>query len=277
MLPLLLLCACISKGDYELIQVQLDATRTALSARNAACYQDGQARDAQVARLEGELEDTRARIVALDERHQQLLAELDDARAKLADLATSCLVPLPDPKAPPTAPLLAATAHELNDALALRSRVEFEREEREEAFQALEQAFATLQEEGRATVLQVEGQAVVRIPSVQIFNEGQVTVSPRGELLLARLAEILAARGGQRVQVAVHTDDRPYHSAEHASSWELGFVQAMTVVRALADAGVSQALSAASYAGTRPLADNATPEGRKANSRVELVFEGGDL
>jgi flagellar motor protein MotB len=274
MLSLLLLCACISKGDYELVQVQLDATRTALSARNAACYQDGEARDAQIARLEGELAQTRARGVALDERHQQLLAELDGARARVADLATSCLVPVPGPKAPPAQPLLQATAADLQDALALRSRASFERAAREDAFLALDRAFASLRDEGRAVVLQDEGRTFVRIPSVQIFNEGLVSVSPRGELLLGRLVEILKASPQQRVQVAVHTDDQPYHSAEHASSWELGFDQAMAVVRALTDAGVPQSFSAASYAGTRPVADNATPEGRKANCRVELVFEG---
>ena len=37
---LLVLLSCISKTKHELVEVQLDATRTALSARNAQCYLD---------------------------------------------------------------------------------------------------------------------------------------------------------------------------------------------------------------------------------------------
>jgi len=276
MLPLLLLLGCISKGDYELIQVQLDATRTALSAKNAACFNAYCERDERIARLEAELTEARARSAALDDRLQGLLAELDDARARLAALAAGCLVPVPGPKAPPLAPLLTATAEDLGAALAQRSRATFERERRQQAFAVVEQAFLAPRAEGRLEVVEQDGRAVVRIPAVQLFNEGQATVSPRGEVLLGVLADALRTLPPGRVRVAAHTDDRPYHSAEHASLWELGFDHAMTVLRALVEGGAPQTLSAASCSDSEPLADNATPEGRRANYRIELVFEAPD-
>ena len=45
MLALIALIACVSRGNYETMQVQLDATRMALSAKNAACYEEIEERE----------------------------------------------------------------------------------------------------------------------------------------------------------------------------------------------------------------------------------------
>jgi len=278
---MLLLIACVSKGDHELIQVQLDATRTALSAKNASCYQEGQANTERIAALELELDGTRGRLEALDERYQQLLDEVTATRSQLATLITSCSEP-PEEKKPkrrrgqkeeePPVPLVQATALDVLAALELRSRQLYEKQQRLAAHQTLVEVFEDLQAEGRLEVVLLQGASVVRIPVVQIFNEGRVSVSPRGEILLQRLAAALEGSAGMVIQVAAHTDDRPLHTAEHDSSWELGFDQAMTVLRMLQEAQVPASLSAASFAGERPIADNQTAEGRKANSRIELVI-----
>ena len=43
-----LLLSCVTKGTHELVEVQLDATRTALSAKNASCYEDVRDRDVRL-------------------------------------------------------------------------------------------------------------------------------------------------------------------------------------------------------------------------------------
>ena len=272
---LLFLAGCVSKGDHELIQVQLDATRTALSAKNLSCYEDMEARDARLAALELELEAGRARLGDLDERHQQLLEELEITRTALSTLITSCVQPDPeeeDPEEEPLPPLVQATLEEVHEALATRSRIAYEQERSRRGHQAIVQAFATLQEDGRLSVESIEGVTLLRIPSVQIFNEGRVSISPRGELLLQALADALRDSGVSAIQVAAHTDDRPHHTAEHNSSWELGFDQALAVVRVLEQAQVPASLSAASFAGQQPLQDNGSEQGRKLNRRIELIF-----
>ncbi len=283
MIPLLLLLGCVSKGDHELIQVQLDATRTALSAKNASCYEGMDQRDAQVARLERELEATRARFVGLDERHQQLLGEVESARAALAELVTTCTPP-PDP--PPTRrrgrppeppeplpPLVQATVQEVQEALALRSRSLYELEQDQAAHRAWTVAFAPMLNEGRLSLHLSQGQTMVRVPTVQIFNEGRVSISPRGELLLQAMAKALRPTADMHIQVAAHTDDLPLHTAEHASSWEFCFDQALVVVRALEEAGVPAHLSAASFAGQLPIDSNETLVGRQRNQRIELTLQ----
>ncbi len=283
MIPLLLLAGCISKGDHELIQVQLDATRTALSAKNASCYEDMERADAQIDALERELDATRVRFETLDERHQQLLGEVESTRAALAELITTCTPP-PEPEKPkrryrndppepePLDPLVQATIDEVNEALALRSRQLYEREQDQQAHRAWTLAFAPMLAEGRLTLTLSEGQTMVRVPTVQLFNEGRVTISPRGELLLQAMATALAGSDGLHIQVSAHTDNMPVHTAEHNSSWELCFDQALVVVRALEAAGVPASMSAASFAGQQPVSSNDTPEGRKRNQRIELTL-----
>ena len=284
MIPLLLLLGCVSKGDHELIQVQLDATRTALSAKNASCYEGQQQRDAQLQQLERELEATRSRFDALDERHQQLLSELEAARLALAELVTTCTPAeepdppprrrrSPEPPPEPLPPLVQATVDEVQEALALRSRSLYEREQEQQAHQAWILAFAPLLAQGRLSLHLSGGQTMVRVPTVQVFNEGRVSISPRGELLLEGLGRALENTDGMHIQVAAHTDDLPLHTAEHASSWELCFDQALAVVRALEAAGVPAHLSAASFAGQLPITSNETAEGRKRNQRIELTLE----
>jgi flagellar motor protein MotB len=283
-LLLLALAGCISKGDYELVQVQLDATRTALSAKNASCYEEMEVRDAQVADLERELEAARGRLEGLDERHQQLLEEVESTRAALAELITTCTPP-EEPKPPPRRrrpkveepeeplpPLVQATVDEVQEALALRSRSLYEREQDRQAHQAWTVAFAPMLAEGRLSLHLSQGQTMVRVPTVQIFNEGRVSVSPRGELLLEAMAQALAGSEGMHIQVAAHTDDMPVHTAEHNSSWELCFDQALVVVRSLEQAGVPAQLSAASFAGQQPISSNDDDEGRKRNRRIELTL-----
>jgi flagellar motor protein MotB len=107
----------------------------------------------------------------------------------------------------------------------------------------------------------------VRIPSDDLFNEGRVTLSPQGRLLLDDLARALVPARGWRLRATGHTDAEPRHSAAHPSNWELGFAQAMLVVRALQDAGLEADVTVGSGAGEHPLG----PDVAK-NRRVELLL-----
>jgi flagellar motor protein MotB len=271
---LLVFLSCISKSTHELIEVQLDATRTALSARNAQCYLDLSARDSTIAGLESHLQALEEDRKALGDRNAQLEAELEARRRELAAFVTQTTRPVEIKKGkppPPMEPLVVSTAEEVTASIALKSAYDFETRRRTDAHETWVRRFQALTEKGYAQVLAIDGSTVVRIPSKVIFNEGQVTTSPRGEVVLADLVAAVRGAPAKSIAVVAHTDESAYHGADFDSSWELGFAEAMTVVRTLEDANLGVKLSAGSAAGTQPI--DTTPEGKGRNPRIELWVE----
>ena len=70
-----------------------------------------------------------------------------------------------------------------------------------------------------------------------------------------------------------HTDNVPIHNAAFASNWDLSTARAMAVAMMLLnESGVDpQKISIAGYAQYHPAASNDTPDGRRANRRVDIV------
>jgi chemotaxis protein MotB len=74
------------------------------------------------------------------------------------------------------------------------------------------------------------------------------------------------------IQVDGHTNQLPVPTVNYPSAWELSTARASTVVRRLHDLGLRQKrLSAAGYAGTRPLYPPADPRAPTLNRRVDVV------
>jgi chemotaxis protein MotB len=78
------------------------------------------------------------------------------------------------------------------------------------------------------------------------------------------------------LRVEGHSDNQPIHNAQFRNNWELSTARAMTVLLLLADDSDIDPgkISVAGYAQYRPIADDATPEGRRMNRRVDLVVVG---
>lgn len=118
-----------------------------------------------------------------------------------------------------------------------------------------------------------EGDGIrLSIPNSILFNTGQADLQGRGPDVIRTLAPILAA-GRQLVSVEGHTDNIPIKTDRFPSNWELSAQRAATVVRVLAETGVSSArLQAVGYGESRPLSSNTTEDGRRENRRVTLLL-----
>lgn len=105
-----------------------------------------------------------------------------------------------------------------------------------------------------------------------LFHPGSATVQPEGARVLGLVADAVAGLDNA-IAVEGHTDSRPIATARFPSNWELSTARATNVLRTLVDRhGLSaDRVAAAGYADTRPVADNASGEGRASNRRVELV------
>jgi outer membrane protein OmpA-like peptidoglycan-associated protein len=103
-----------------------------------------------------------------------------------------------------------------------------------------------------------------------VFQLGKTTLDPKSEPALRGVAEILARWPGVAVEVRGHTD------ATGGADFNVKVSQARAeaVVRYLVDKlGVAPGrLTARGFGGAKPVADNATADGRSANRRVEFAI-----
>jgi len=153
--------------------------------------------------------------------------------------------------------------------LELASRLEAEVQQR----QTLEQALAGPLAGGRVTL----ANGRIGISGSVLFADGSDQLQPEGRQLLASLAAPLAGYLGGRdelLMVSGFTDDRLLRSGNRQfnDNWELSAQRALTVTRALIDAGVpASAIFAAAFGPEQPVASNADAAGRAQNRRVEMA------
>ena len=132
---------------------------------------------------------------------------------------------------------------------------------------------ASLQEEGVEIVHDANGMTL-QIAEVVLFDSSKARLKDTAEPLLERAVLLLNAFGEVDVAVQGHTDDRPVQGGQYQSNWELASARANAVAAFLLNSGFPpERLRLESYADTRPIADNATDEGRSRNRRVELRVE----
>jgi chemotaxis protein MotB len=112
------------------------------------------------------------------------------------------------------------------------------------------------------------------IPEVALFDSARVQLQDSALPLLSELAATLREAGDVRISVEGHTDNVPVQGGAFDSNWSLAAARANAVTRHLLEQGFApERLQFVSYADTRPVADNSTPQGRAANRRVELQIE----
>lgn len=105
-----------------------------------------------------------------------------------------------------------------------------------------------------------------------LFESGSADIKPEMRPILDKLYEILKDLPNP-VEVEGHTDSIPISTERYPSNWELSTARAGAVVRYFIAKGISpERLKASGYADTKPIASNATPEGRAQNRRVEIVI-----
>ena len=111
---------------------------------------------------------------------------------------------------------------------------------------------------------------IVNMPDV-LFDTGKYTLKPGARERLARVAGILQAYPGLRVQIEGHTDS----TGTPEFNQRLSQQRAQAVQQFLETQGVNRELvTAQGFGQTAPVASNSTAEGRQLNRRVDLVVSG---
>jgi chemotaxis protein MotB len=132
---------------------------------------------------------------------------------------------------------------------------------------------ASLVREGTVRVTQTAHGVTVEINASVLFAPGDSTLAADATRALRAVARILATTEFP-VTVEGHTDNTPIATVQFPSNWELSAVRASSVVRLFIEAGVvPQRLTATGFGEQRPVADNATLEGRARNRRVTILID----
>jgi type VI secretion system protein ImpK len=112
----------------------------------------------------------------------------------------------------------------------------------------------------------------VRTTVGQLFQSGSDALEPARRPLFDRIAKAINGEKGS-VTVEGHADSDPVSSLSFPDNVALSRARAETVA-AILRAGLREPsrVSAVGFGATRPIASNATPEGKSLNRRVEIVI-----
>jgi flagellar motor protein MotB len=146
------------------------------------------------------------------------------------------------------------------------------RQQEEQRRLTLEKALAIPLASGRITLdngrIGISGRFLFAVNSDQLQPEGKILL----ESLIKPLQTFLTSRG-EMLMISGFTDDRSIRDGNNqfADNWELSAQRALTVTRALIDAGMPSGLVfAAAFGSEQPIAPNADEKGRTLNRRVEM-------
>lgn len=113
--------------------------------------------------------------------------------------------------------------------------------------------------------------AAIAIQDQLLFASGSATLRAGADEVMGKVAEILKAKAKSQVLIEGHTDN----VGSIALNQKLSEDRASAVRQALISRGIDgRRMAAKGYGFTEPLESNATPEGRQANRRAEVVFPG---
>jgi outer membrane protein OmpA-like peptidoglycan-associated protein len=124
---------------------------------------------------------------------------------------------------------------------------------------------ANIKHEDRGTVITLSGNV--------LFASGKSALLPGAQNGLDQVAEALKAQDDTKLLVEGHTDSKGNDASNQAlSQARAEAVQSYLITRGIA----SDRISSAGLGSSRPVADNASAEGRANNRRVEIVVKPGE-
>ena len=145
-----------------------------------------------------------------------------------------------------------------------------------QAMRSLKQLTVNIGMKDDLAIVKTEDGFKAVIPNPVLFSSGDASLNASVFSVLDSIITI-AKRNQLAIQVEGHTDSLPIETAQFPSNWELSTMRAVNILRYLQKNGGihPERLVAVGFAEHHPAASNDTPEGRKMNRRIEILFRPG--
>jgi chemotaxis protein MotB len=230
----------IDKEVYEAKVAELNKTKAELDQAQKDAAEAKRRCDEQQAKLDAENMAMKQKLVALGQDISKLASSSEEDKKRIAELQA-------------------------------RQQAA---EKRAAQFREMMNKFRSMIDAGKLQVEIRDGLMLVKLPDNILFDPGKTEIKQAGKDAIAQVTQILSGIEGRKFQVAGHTDNIPIKSAKFKSNWELSAARAVEVTKLMISDGMdAKRLSAAGYADERPVGDNATDDGRRANRRIEIVVQ----
>lgn len=214
--------------------------------QDAAAKEKGE-RDKRIGTLEDE-------VTRLGGNLSQIKTELSGKSGELASTKAS----------------LEATSRERDQLKKLRDRAEQEAAQYKEVTAKLK----AMVDSGQLQVVVRKGRMTLKLPDNILFPSGSKVLKKEGKAALTSVADVLKGVQDRDFVIAGHTDNVPVaRGGAFKSNWDLSTARAVEVVNLMIASGVPpERLSAAGFGEFDPIGDNATPEGKQLNRRLEIIL-----
>jgi chemotaxis protein MotB len=233
----LTLTGCVSQSEFKKVEAERNLLREQVQTVRAEAEEYRN----QLGAVSEQANEKDQQITALSSEKTELQTQLDEINKQYAEALERASNPLP-----------AALTSELTE-------------------------FAT----NNADVLSFDSErGMIKFKSDVSFAPGSVELTAKATEAITKLSKILNDKGvaDYELMIAGHTDSIQVNRAEtikagHRDNWYLSAHRAIAVGKALQKNSISAyRLAMVGYADQRPIASNATDDGRAKNRRVELII-----
>jgi chemotaxis protein MotB len=259
---------CVSQGKY---QVKEDEAK-ALSGEVGDLKQQYGKLSADNSALKAEFDKLKAEAAGLAKENQALTkdkSELEQVLKAKSDTLSKNISDLRQKVAG-----LQEENRKLSDEIATLQKAKEEKvKEVSSTYEHLLENMKSEIAQGQVTISELKGKLTVNMEAAILFDSGKADVKPDGIAILLKMVPTLKEVKDKSIRIEGHTDNVPIKSAQFPSNWELSAARAINVAKYLQQQGLDPAnLSAAAFSEFKPVADNATKEGRAKNRRIEITL-----
>lgn len=250
-----------AKQDTSAKEQELAALRAKLAGAASAAdldraRQDVMAREQELARLKQQL------------GHMVSAEELAAAKARIAELERELAA-----RNDELAKLKGSLTDEQQAAARLRGDLAAQMEKLKEAQRGLVKALRKEVDKGSIHVDMRPDHLLVNLASGLLFESGIDQLKPAGAEALTSVGGILKDYPEYAVEIGGHTDNvaiKGELAKRFATNKELSMARAQSALKALQDGGMANSYTTNGYADKKPVASNASADGRAKNRRVEV-------